>query len=134
MRALTRIALCATGGVLACVSETALGWERIEAVGGMAVGSATRLAGGRLRIPVRCDLAGLDSITSKPTQMNSGLGVARLKVELDSNVVFITVIAGIGAPAQCPAIEVDYVGSSLRAAYRSPDRSSRELGPVVIAP
>ena len=123
------LALLVTG----CNYGVGMSWSEIEEVGGLSLGHARRFEDGSLRIPVRCNVAGLDSITVKPRMMNSGLGVAKVEAVVENGLVLITVFAGPGAPAQCTDVMVYHTTGTLRAAYRSPDRSQHDLGAVVVS-
>ena len=127
-QALAVLALLVTG----CTSGVGMSWSEIEEVGGLTIGHARRFEDGSLRIPVRCNVAGLDSITVRPRTMNSGLGVAKVEAVVENGLVLITVFAGPGAPAQCTDVMVYHSTGTLRAAYRNPDRSQHDLGPVIM--
>src|SRR6266446_7048142 len=65
-------------------------WKWMEAVGGVRIDPPYE-AGGKLMLPVACDVSGLQTITRKPTAMNSALIVHKISVEREGEALFLQV-------------------------------------------
>jgi len=108
-------------------------WDELQAVGGFKVETATLAKDGRLRISLRCNVAGVESVTVAPRRMNSGLGVALVRTTVTDSAVLFTVSLGPGLPAGCPSVETARLnGTVFRAAYRDPSGAQHPLGTVRI--
>ena len=118
----------------ACASPRhAMTWDELQAVGGFKVEAATLAKDGRLRIFLRCDVAGVESVTVAPRRMNSGFGVAVVRTTVTDSAVLFTVSLGPGLPAACPSVETAKVnGTVFRAVYRDPNGAQHPLGTVRI--
>ena len=66
-------AAVAFGCGMAVVTSEHRDWTFIQQVGGLAVGEPQKLADGNYRLPIRCDVSGLEAVTIKPRTVNSGL-------------------------------------------------------------
>lgn len=69
------VAAVALGCGMEVVTSEQRDWSFIQSVGGLAVGEPQKLDNGSYRLPIRCDVSGLQTITIKPTTLNSALGV-----------------------------------------------------------
>jgi hypothetical protein len=95
-------------GVPGIAVATAQSWAFVVSVGGIVIGDAVK-ANGTWSLPVRADVSGLESFTSKPTVMNSAMvcsGVVAKIVRSDIYLTIHTDLAGVGKRAQCPAAKL----------------------------
>jgi len=79
-------------------------WSFVQSVGGIAVDQPIQKDGAWL-LPVISDVSGLQAITVKPSQLNSGLACQAVESTVEGASIFIviaTTIAGSGRTAQCP--------------------------------
>lgn len=64
-------------------------WAFIQSVGGMQVSLAKK------QLLVACDVSGTKTITTKPTRVNSGIGVRRLKYSRVGSVIHLSVVTSV---------------------------------------
>ena len=82
-------------GCASCVSlVTSRGqsWEMIQSVGGLRVDNPVTHADGTVSLPVVCNVSGLDTITVKPTMLNSALVVRKIAVRCRQDRIQIQVV------------------------------------------
>ena len=95
-------------GIPSIAAATAQSWAFVVSVGGIVIGDAVK-ENGSWTLPVRADVSGLESFTSKPTVMNSAMvcsGVVAKIVRSDIYLTIHTDLAGVGRRAQCPAAKL----------------------------
>jgi hypothetical protein len=110
-----------------------MAWDEVQAIGGFKVEAAALTKDGRVRLSLRCNVAGVESVTVAPREMNSGLGVASVQTTVTDSSVFFTVLRGPGSPAACPSVETMAPKADvLRVVYRDPDGAQHPLGRVRI--
>lgn len=117
----------------AAVSEPRT-WGFVQSVGGIEVGSPTQV-GGAWVLPIHGNVSGLQTITVKPMELNSGLACyTRATVEGAS--IYITVatgVAGSGRIAQCPSANLGSLAPGhYTVLYRGPNEEPVELRVVSI--
>ncbi len=133
MRCLPRWLVLFVIAVPACASRHGMTWDELQAVGGFKVETAILGKDGRVRISLRCNVAGVESVTVAPRVMNSGLGVALVRATVIDSSVLFTVFLGPGRPAACPSVEAVKLNTSVfRAAYRDPGGVQHPLGTVQV--
>lgn len=69
-------------------------WDFIQKVGGIKTGTPIETEDG-LYLPVLCDVSGLDSITVKPTLLNSALWCLKTRISRKDNTIHLKVVAGL---------------------------------------
>jgi hypothetical protein len=69
-------------------------WNFIQQVGGIKIEKPLWTEDG-LYLPIICNVSGLDSITTRPTTLNSGLICADSKVSVVGNKIYITIVTGL---------------------------------------
>ena len=67
-------------------------WSFIQDVGGLDVSEPEYKSGYGWYLPVRCDVSGLQSITTKPKLVNSGLAAKEVKAMVKDNRIQIWVV------------------------------------------
>lgn len=67
-------------------------WGMIQSVGGLRVDDPVVQPDGTTYLPVLCNVSGLDTITVKPTTMNSGLVVRKIAVKRRAEKIQIQVV------------------------------------------
>lgn len=80
-------------------------WSFVQTVGGVAIGIPVKNENGWL-LPVRSDVSGLQTITVKPTTLNSGLACQRTEAIVEGKSIYLTIITGVassGSSSLCPA-------------------------------
>ncbi len=67
-------------------------WSFVQSVGGVAVDSPFLSPGGGWVLPVRADVSGLQSVTTKPTTLNSALVCEQTGFAVDGRNIYITIV------------------------------------------
>jgi hypothetical protein len=70
-----------------------LDWDFIQNVGGLEVSDPEYKLGEGWYLPVKCDVSGLQFITTKPTALNSTLATKGVKAQVKDNKIQIWVIS-----------------------------------------
>jgi len=113
-------------------------WQFMEAVGGIAIGSPTRNPQGSVYLPVRCDVSGLTTITTKPTAMNSALSVKSIKKKINGQKIVISVKTGLaskGETCTCPDVDLGNIpAGNYEVLYCGSDKKEQLLGSVTVPP
>jgi hypothetical protein len=97
-------------------------WEMLQSVGGLRVDDPVPQADGTTFLPVICNVSGLETITVKPTRLNSALVVRKVSAKCRGNRIQIQVVTcvvdnnhtsvskGVGLGARkYGAYQVDYL-------------------------
>lgn len=82
-------------GCTSCVSLiTSHGqpWEMVQSVGGLRVDNPVTQANGTVFLPVICNVSGFETITVKPTMLNSALVVRKIAVKHRTDKIQIQVV------------------------------------------
>jgi len=110
-------------------------WNFVQAVGGLSIGTPFHIEGGWV-LPVHGDVTGLQTITVKPTTLNSGLACKKTAAEVVGNEIYLTIItslAGKDSGALCPPAFLGQLHSGKYAVfYRGPNELAIKLGEVSI--
>ena len=69
-------------------------WDFIQKVGGIKTGTPLETEDG-FYLPVKCNVSGLDSVTIKPTTLNSSLSCLKIKSTVNGNTIHLRVITGL---------------------------------------
>jgi hypothetical protein len=107
----------------------------MQSVGGIRVGKAEKTAGGSWTLPVVCDVTGLNTITQKPTAMNSGLAVTRMLHRVTGDEIHISVVLnvpiGVSPTSQCSPVVVSGINAGeYKILYEESDKTLHSLGVV----
>lgn len=86
------LALLAGAGCLENVAWQREPWSMIQSVGGLRVDDPVRMDDGTVFLPVVCNVCGGDSITIRPTAVNSGLEVWKVLSGRDEDGIWIQVV------------------------------------------
>ena len=115
------------------IFHTSRDWQFVQSVGGLAVGTPQRDARKHAILPLRCDVSGLQTITVRPTALNSGLFCDSPAVRIHSTSVLITLrttLAGKGS-ALCPPADLGKIADGEYSIfYRDPDGKQHPLGTI----
>ena len=134
MRYLCLLALLATS--CSVVAEPR-DWNFVQAVGGIAIGDPAKEFGGWV-LPVRADVSGLQTITDKPTTMNSALVCASVQATVEGKAIYVTVRTGVvrkGLSSACPPANLgDIKAGSYAVFYRESSGRAVQLREVAIGP
>jgi hypothetical protein len=92
----------------------------IQKVGGIKIEKPFETEDG-LYLPVTCNVSGTDSITNKPTQLNSALVCKKIRVDHAGNKIYLTVIAGLpifsNAKCNCRAVNIGNLENGIYSVY-----------------
>ena len=84
-------------------------WDFIQKVGGIRTETPLETEDG-FYLPVKCNVSGLDSVTIKPTTLNSALSCLKIKSIVNGNTIHLKVIVGLAltkkSDCNCKAVRV----------------------------
>jgi hypothetical protein len=84
-------------------------WDFIQKVGGIKIETPLETEDG-FYLPVVCNVSGLDSVTIKPTTLNSALSCLKIKSTINGNAVHLKVVAGLAVfekpNCNCKAVRI----------------------------
>ncbi len=69
-------------------------WNFIQNVGGIKTSTPLETEDG-FYLPIECNVSGLDSITVKPTTLNSALSCIKTKVTINENSIHLRIVTGL---------------------------------------
>jgi len=69
-------------------------WNFIQKVGGIETETPLGTEDG-FYLPVKCNVSGLDSVTIKPTTLNSALSCLKIKSTVNGNTIHLRIVAGL---------------------------------------
>ena len=112
-------------------------WQFMEAVGGVAIESPARNPlDKKVYLPVLCDISGIQTITKKPTTMNSALTVNSIDKKIDGRNIYISIHTGLvsnNESAACSGVDLgDIPAGDYEVFYRGSDRAKYPLGSVTV--
>ena len=81
-------------------------WQFIQSVGGISIGSTAKNDQGEVIVPVECGLAGLNTVTIKPTAINSTYGLKKYKFKIKQSDIYLSIVYGAGFPEQCTPLNL----------------------------
>jgi hypothetical protein len=115
------------------VPDSRAEWEFIQSVGGIRLGAPERIGAEKWKIPVVCNISGLETVTTPPTAMNSGLVVRNVTHKFEQNKLFISLI--LNSPsridestAKCPDLVMDQVKPELYEVYYRDEKVAKKIG------
>jgi len=71
-------------------------WKFVQRVGGIKTGTPLETEDG-FYLPVICNVSGTDSVTIRPTLLNSALVCTKIKTKINGNRISLTVILGVAS-------------------------------------
>ena len=110
-------------------------WAFVQSVGGLSIGEPFH-KDGSWHLPVRCDVSGLRTITTKPTSLNSALTCSTVaRVEKDAiYIAVITRLPGSQNSAACPPARLGSIANGRYKVFYSTSSSERiSVGDINIA-
>lgn len=117
-------------GLPGLITAESQDWNFIGSVGGMKV----ELAGDRLL--VACNVSGAKTITTRPTIVNSGMGIRELKTSRSDYTIFLTVVTAAwkkGMSTECDSISLsEYPAGAYAIAYLDPNGTTHPLGTLLV--
>jgi hypothetical protein len=131
-----RIALCLLIASLpVSVLAGSESWSFVQSVGGLAVGTPSHGTDG-WALPVRAHVSGLETITAKPTTLNSALICERTKAAIEGRNIYITIVSALAHPnarTHCPPATLGEISAgNYSVFYRGPSEMPIPLGEVSI--
>jgi hypothetical protein len=127
------IIVLSLAGCTSCLRETR-DWAFIQSVGGISIGQPVNTQDGWY-LPVNCDVSGLRTITTKPTQLNSALVCQRVLTSEDGDTLFISVQTSVvDGKLETPSCRAVNIGNLKRGRYsikyKDPNGTSHEIGSI----
>lgn len=115
-------------------------WSFVQSVGGIAVDAPTLWHWGWV-LPVRADVSGLQSVTTKPTALNSALVCMRTDFAVEGRNMYLTIVTapapssdaegGQHATSRCPPLTFgEMIPGKYSVFYRGPGETPVPLGEV----
>jgi hypothetical protein len=111
-------------------------WQFIQRVGGISIEKPILTEDGYY-LPVICNVSGTDSITVKPTMLNSALSCIKIKSYTNSNNIFLKIVTGLAVSkkdnCKCKAINIGYLKKGTYKVYYGKKNSfEHQIGEFVI--
>jgi len=126
-------------GCASCVSLATSheqSWDMVQSVGGLRVGNPITQADGTVFLPVICNVSGLETITVKPTMLNSALVVREIAVKCGKDRIQIRVVTCVVDNKHTPYTKGVDLGRMKDGAYQveylNPDGTAVRLREVEI--
>jgi hypothetical protein len=117
-------------GLAGWLSQEHRDWSFIESVGGMKVELKEK------KLDVVCDVSGIRRITTKPTIVNSGIGVRKLRWTRAGATIRLSVVTSVfekGMSSSCGSIDLSIAPSGVYAVkYLDPDGTTHSLGKIAL--
>ena len=84
--------LSVTVGLASCamLNSNVVSWEYLSSLGGITISSLYYL-NGNWYLPVSCDVSGLNSYSTKPVTINSGIAWVKTRAEVRGNEILIEI-------------------------------------------
>ena len=127
--ALLCVSAC-NAGLVGWLSQEHRDWSFIESVGGMKVELNNK------NLCVACDVSGTRRITTKPTIVNSGIGVRKLRWTRIGATIRLTVVTSVfekGMSSSCGSIDLSKAPSGVYdVEYLDPDGTTHSLGKIAL--
>ncbi len=115
-------------GLAGWLTQEQRDWTFIESVGGMKVALKSK------QLDVDCDVSGTRRITKKPTTVNSGIGVRKLKWTHVGSVIRLSVVTSVfenGMCSSCGSLDLSKLPSGYYSVeYLDPDGTAHALGTI----
>lgn len=117
-------------GLAGWLSQDQRDWSFIESVGGMKV----TLKGKSLEVD--CDVSGTRRVTKKPTIVNSGIGVRKMKWARAGSTIRLSVVTSVfekGMRSSCGSLDLSGIPpGSYSVEYLDPDGATHPLGTITL--
>jgi hypothetical protein len=117
-------------GLAGWLTQEQRSWTFIECVGGINVTLKNK------RLDVDCDVSGTRRITKKPTLVNSGIGVRKLRWTRAGSTIRLSVVTNVfekGMSSSCGGLDLAKVPSgSYSVEYLDPDGTTHSLGMITV--
>jgi hypothetical protein len=124
MRALVAIVGTATLFASALADSAPQPWAFVKSVGGIIVEDPVPV-GGRWILPVQANVSGLQSFSSKPTTLNSGLSCTSVRARVTGNRINLTIYTEVAESASsgvCPSASLGVLpAGEYKVFYAHPD-------------
>ena len=116
------------GGLAGLLSSKARDWAFIQSVGGMRVKLDNR------RLEIDCDVSGTKTVTVKPSLINSGIGVRKVKSSRAGKTLRLTVVTCVmerGMKSECGQLDLSaYPAGSYDVVYLDPGGGTHPLAAI----
>lgn len=111
-------------------------WQFIAERGGLSVGNPVEVRGG-YRLPVTCNVSGIETVTTRPAVIHTHLAWWRSAVHIEGRLIELTVLTaeqGPNAPsAECGPADLGYIDpGTWHVVYRDPDGTTHLLRDIVV--
>ena len=138
------VALLVTLGLVGCESPESLalasqtrGWNFVQSIGGIAVGTPARNTTGGVSLPIDCDVSGLRTVSVTPSRVNSGIACDPPLARADGQRILVTLNTSPATKkhhdSRCPAADLGPIpAGEYSVLYRDPQGSEHPLGSVQI--
>jgi hypothetical protein len=119
------------------ITKKTADWQYIQQAGGIKTGTPLKTEDG-LYLPIICNVSGTDSITTKPTMINSAFVCTKIKINTDGNKILIKVILGIATLNKgncfCKAVNIGNLKpADYLVYYKDNSSSEHEIGQFTIS-
>ena len=127
---LLTLSTSARAGLAGLLSSQHQDWGFIQSVGGIKVDLKKK------SLQVSCNVSGLETITTKPSLVNSAMGVRKLKCSRVGTTIRVSVVTSVlekGMSPKCGSADLNsYPAGSYSVVYLNPDGTTHPLGKVVL--
>jgi len=111
-------------------------WTFIQTVGGIKIEKPLETEDG-FYLPVICNVSGQDSVTVKPTGMNSALFCLKTKTIINDNKIYLTVITGYALfeklDCKCKAVRIGKLKiGNYKVFYQDKESNEHQIGEFTI--
>ena len=109
------------------ITQRTADWEFIQKVGGINIGTPLQTQDGYY-LQVKCNVSGTDSITVKPTTLNSAYFCTKINTQISDNKIYLKVMYGIATLSRdcnCKAVNLGKLNAGEFQVYFK-DNSSKE--------
>jgi len=86
-------------------SGTHQDWQFIQQAGGLRVGAPQKLAAGKYRLPVKCDVSGLQAVSVRPTALNSGIAIEKIGYAVQGGTLQLWIVTCAAGGQRSAAVE-----------------------------
>jgi hypothetical protein len=131
------LSLAGCESIVSSVARSSCDWSFVQSVGGIALGTPRRDERGHVLLPIRCDVSGTETITTRPTAINSGNVCVAPQMRVRSGTVYLTVRTSLPSKrypnARCPDADLgELPAGQYSVIYANPDGSQHPLGSIQI--
>jgi len=122
-----------SSSIVSIAARSSRDWQFVQSVGGIAVGTPTRDSRGHVLLPIRCDVSGTQTVTVRPTAINSALVCESPTTRVRGSTVLLTIRTTIASShnsnAHCPTADLGALSTGeYSVIYLSPDGSQHPIG------